>query len=121
MKPELTEKEFNQKALDQDPNPERALFWLSYYAEDVGNAYGRMKFADINRKTVRAQQYHKMTGSNTDKMMKAESSEEYRQACEDFQNACADYMRLSILKEAAVLKIGVWQSKMKLQNQGHPS
>jgi hypothetical protein len=116
----LTNDEFNAQAMNADPNPEKALYWLAYYAEEVGNAFGRMKYADLNRKTVRATEYHRMTGSNTDKMQKAEMSEAYMDACKEYQNACADYMRLNILKEAAVLKIGVWQSKVKAGMEGNP-
>ena len=120
MSEELTTDEFNAKAMNADPSPEKALFWLGYYADEVGNAYGRMKFHDLNRKTIRAEMYHGFTGSNTDKTMKAECSVEYRAAIKDYQNACADYIRLNILKEAAVLKIGVWQSKVKAGMEGHP-
>jgi len=125
MTEHLTDDEFNAKAVAADPSPEKALYWLSYYAEDVGNAYGRMRHGDLHRKTVRAQQYDiaKSTvgnkPSNQDCMMYAERSAEYRKACDDYANACADYMRMNILKEAAVLKITVFQSKLKAGREGH--
>jgi len=121
MTDDLTVDEFNTRAMSADPNPEKALFWLAHYAEEIGNAYGRMKGSDLARKTVRAVQYHQQTGSNKDKEMKAESSTEYVAACREYENACADYIRLNILKEAAILKITVWQSKKKTEGRGHPS
>jgi len=126
-KPELTSDQFNERAMAADPSPEKALFWLSYYADDIGNAFGKMKHADLRRKTVRAIEYDyaKKTmmpkPSNTDCMMAAERSQAYVDACEDLQNAAADYMRLDVLKEAAILKITLYQSKLKHANRGHPS
>jgi len=122
MKKELTTEEFNFAAMTADPSPEKALYWLSYYADECGDAFGRMKFLELNRKTVRGRLYHTYAnGSNTDKMQRAEADPEYVEACQKFANAAADHMRLSVLKEAAVLKITVWQSKAKLANRGHPS
>lgn len=127
MSDQLTDQEFNARAMAADPSPEKALYWLSYYATDIGDAFGRMKHSELNRKTVRAIEYDRAKQelgskpSNTDCMMAAERSPLYIKACQDYQNACADYMRLDVLKEAAVLKITLYQSKLKHANRGHPS
>ena len=120
MTDQLTEDEFNTRAMAADASPEKALFWLAYYAEEIGNAYGRMKGSDLDRKTERAVQYHCMSGSNKDKEMKAECTVEYKAKCKEYENACADYIRLNILKEAAVLKVTVWQTKVRAGIEGNP-
>ena len=56
-KEKLNNEEFQKRAMDADPSPEPALYWLSYYAEDVGESFGKMKYADLNRKVVRSEQY----------------------------------------------------------------
>jgi len=115
---ELTTDDFNAKAMAQDLSPDKALYWLSYYAEDIGNAYGVMKYADINRKIERAKQYDRAIGTNKDRENTAIQTAEYEAACDQYKDACADYMRLNVLKEAAVLKIQLYQSRLKHQREG---
>jgi hypothetical protein len=105
----------------QDMSPDRALYWLSTHADDIADAYGRMKHADIQRKIVRAEQYDKHLGTNQDRANKAIQTSEYAESCEAYKNACADYMKFSVLKEAAVLKIQLYQSRLKHSREGHPS
>jgi hypothetical protein len=121
MKDKLTDDELTRRAQSQDMSPDKALYWLSYNAGDIGEAYSRMKHADLQRKIKRAEEYDKAIGTNKDREMTALQSAAYESACNDYANACADYMTLSVLKEAAVLKIQLYQSRLKHSREGHPS
>ena len=95
-----------------DAEVEKALDWLRDNASEIGEAKRVAIKSDHMLKHVRAlAMKHSMETSAAAQEREALASEMYLNAIDEVAEAAGAYEKMRGLREAAALKIGVWQSQ----------
>jgi len=104
---------------DVEPQIPLCLDFIRDNAGELGRLRGLCIALQEKKKTVRAQEFLKATGTVAERTAEAEASEAYQAVTKEIEDAEAEYRTLSVLISVREAKVEVWRSLNSRANRGH--
>jgi len=103
-----------------DKEVERAIRYLASSAEDYSIARARMKHLEHHRKSVRASEFLRASGSSAaERAEMAEASTAYNEVVSDYKDAVAEFTLIDAKRHAADTWVDVWKVQEYAKRRGN--